>query len=73
MTALEGELNPGGDFKKTKLKVTWLADAAELVDLKLMDFDHLITKAKPEEDDVFEDLVRKGLLPASPRPAKAKP
>ena len=26
MTALTGELNPGGDFKTTRLKLTWLAD-----------------------------------------------
>lgn len=63
VTDLEGELNPQGDFKKTKLKLTWLADMPELVDLQLVDFGHLITKAKPEEEDAFEDLVR---LPGSP-------
>eukprot|EP00951_Prasinocladus_malaysianus_P003655 scaffold25812_cov36-Prasinocladus_malaysianus.AAC.1 len=56
VTSLEGELNPQGDFKKTKLKLTWLAGEADLVDLKLMDYGYLITKAKPEEDDNFEDL-----------------
>eukprot|EP00192_Tetraselmis_astigmatica_P007072 CAMPEP_0117656620 /NCGR_PEP_ID=MMETSP0804-20121206/4900_1 /TAXON_ID=1074897 /ORGANISM="Tetraselmis astigmatica, Strain CCMP880" /LENGTH=718 /DNA_ID=CAMNT_0005463031 /DNA_START=7 /DNA_END=2163 /DNA_ORIENTATION=- len=57
VTALEGELNPQGDFKKTKLKLTWLADMGELVDLQLLEFAQLITKAKPEEDDNLEDLV----------------
>jgi len=57
VTALEGDLNPGGDFKKTKLKVTWLAAMPELVDLQLVDFKPLITKPKLEADEVFEDFV----------------
>eukprot|EP00873_Tetraselmis_striata_P014875 jgi/Tetstr1/435139/TSEL_024106.t1 len=57
VSSLEGELNPAGDFKKTKLKLTWLADIPDLVDLQLQDFGYLITKPKPEEEDNFEDLV----------------
>lgn len=57
VTALEGELNPTGDFKKTKLKLTWLADIPDVVDLQLQDFGYLITKPKPEEEDEFENLV----------------
>jgi hypothetical protein len=57
ITALEGELNPTGDFKKTKLKLTWLADIPDVVDLQLQDFGYLITKPKPEEEDEFENLV----------------
>ena len=33
-------------MKKTKLKLTWLADIPELVPLTLVDFDYLITKKK---------------------------
>lgn len=46
VTAVTAELNPGGDFKKTKLKLTWLADVPELVPLVLTEFDYLITKKK---------------------------
>jgi len=46
VTAVTAELNPGGDFKKTKLKLTWLADVTELVPLVLTEFDYLITKKK---------------------------
>ena len=57
---LSGELNLGGDVKKTT-KLTWLAhlpaqaDAA-LVPLELHEFDHLITKRKVEEEDKIEEL-----------------
>lgn len=46
MTAVGAELHPSGDFKKTKLKLTWLADVQDLVPLVLTDFDYLITKKK---------------------------
>jgi glutamyl-tRNA synthetase len=47
------------DFKKTK-KVTWLcADPATTVEIKLIEFGHLIDKAKVEEDDDVEKLVNK--------------
>ncbi|KXZ44656.1 hypothetical protein GPECTOR_64g150 [Gonium pectorale] len=59
VTALGGVLNLSGDVKKTRLKLTWLAadPSCELVTLKLVDFDYLITKKKVEEDDNFMDLV----------------
>jgi hypothetical protein len=46
VTALTGQLHLAGDFKKTRLKLTWLADVPELVPLTLTDFDYLITKKK---------------------------
>jgi glutamyl-tRNA synthetase len=46
VTSLSGDLNLAGDVKKTKLKLTWLADIPELVPLTLVDFDYLITKKK---------------------------
>lgn len=57
VTALSGSLHLEGDVKKTKLKLTWLAATDELVPLSLVDFDHLITKKKVEEEDNFQDLV----------------
>lgn len=46
VTAVTAELHLAGDFKKTKLKLTWLADVPDLVPLVLTDFDYLITKKK---------------------------
>ncbi|KAF6254122.1 tRNA synthetases class I, catalytic domain-containing protein [Scenedesmus sp. NREL 46B-D3] len=57
VTGLSGQLHLAGDFKKTRLKLTWLADVPELVPLTLTDFDYLIMKKKVEEDDDFEQLV----------------
>ncbi|KIY43661.1 glutamyl-tRNA synthetase [Fistulina hepatica ATCC 64428] len=60
VTTLEMELHLDGDFRTTKKKVTWLAqptDAHKLVDVRLLDYDYLITKKKIEEGDNWEDLV----------------
>ncbi|KAK4427537.1 Glutamate--tRNA ligase, cytoplasmic [Sesamum alatum] len=57
VTQLEGVLHLEGNVKKTKLKLTWLADTSELVRLTLVDFDYLITKKKLEEDEDFVDVV----------------
>ena len=47
------------DFKKTK-KVTWIAaDPANTVEIKLVEYDHLIMKAKIEEADDIEQLINK--------------
>ncbi len=47
------------DFKKTK-KVTWIAaDPSTVVEIKLVEYDHLINKAKIEENDDVEQLVNK--------------
>lgn len=53
------DLNLAGDFRKTKKKVTWLAQppAAPLVDVTLLDYDYLITKKKLEEGDDVKDFV----------------
>jgi len=59
VTGLELELHLQGDFKKTSKKVTWLSSDQELVPVKLYDFDHLLTKDKLEEDDVFEEFLNK--------------
>lgn len=57
VTAIDAKLNLEGDFRKTKHKVTWLADTADKVDVDLVDFDLLITKDKLDEGDNFEDFI----------------
>lgn len=47
------------DFKKTR-KLTWIAAVPEhTVELVLVELDHLINKAKVEENDEVKDLVNK--------------
>lgn len=47
------------DFKKTR-KITWIAAVPEhTVELVLVELDHLINKAKVEENDDVKDLVNK--------------
>lgn len=55
--SIDAELHLEGDFRKTEKKVTWLADTPDKVNVKLVDFDHLITKDKLEEGDNFEDFI----------------
>jgi glutamyl-tRNA synthetase len=43
---LSGLLHLEGSVKTTKLKLTWLPDISELVNLSLVELDHLITKKK---------------------------
>lgn len=46
VTQLTGVLHLEGSVKTTKLKLTWLPETNELVNLSLVDFDYLITKKK---------------------------
>ncbi|PKA63043.1 Glutamine--tRNA ligase [Apostasia shenzhenica] len=55
ITHLVGVLYPDGSVKTTKLKLTWLPDIDELVNLSLVEFDYLIKKKKLEEEDDFLD------------------
>jgi len=59
VTGIEMDLHLGGDFRKTKKKITWLAQPAEcpLVDVTLLDYDYLITKKRLEESDELKDFV----------------
>jgi len=58
VTRMEAKLNLDGDVKKTALKLTWLPNLPDLlVDVKLVDFDVLITKPSLEEGDNFLDFV----------------
>lgn len=54
---LVGCLHLEGSVKSTKLKLTWLPDFSELVNLSLIELDYLITKKKLEEDDDFVSVL----------------
>jgi len=54
---LKGEFVPNGDFKKTKKKLTWLANVDDIVPVKLTEFDYLITKPKIEDGEDFKNFV----------------
>ena len=56
---LEGRLHLEGDVKKTKKKLTWLADTPDVVDVQLVDLDFIIKKEKFEEEDKIEDIINK--------------
>ena len=58
--SLTMDLNLEGDFRKTKKKITWLAQPTTgypLAQVSLVDFDYLITKKKLEENDDLKDFV----------------
>ncbi|EIN07047.1 glutamate-tRNA ligase [Punctularia strigosozonata HHB-11173 SS5] len=60
IAAIIMELHLGGDFRKTKKKVTWLPQPQgehTLVDVTLLDYDYIITKKKLEETDDVKDFV----------------
>lgn len=59
---LEGEFIPNGDFKAAKLKLSWMADVAETLPVTLYEFDNLISKAKLEEDENFQDFINPDTL-----------
>jgi glutamyl-tRNA synthetase len=63
VSKLKIHLNLGGDFKKTKKKLTWLGEGVDakssLAELVLLDYDYLITKKKLEEDDDVNDFINK--------------
>lgn len=58
--AITMKLHIEGDFKKTKKKITWLAESTPtntLTPITLIDYDYLITKKKLEETDSVQDFV----------------
>lgn len=60
ITSITMDLNLEGDFRKTKKKITWLAQPTPehpLPSVSLVDFDYLISKKKLEENDSVQDFV----------------
>ncbi|RKP04676.1 ribosomal protein L25/Gln-tRNA synthetase, partial [Thamnocephalis sphaerospora] len=59
VTGLKLRLNPAGNPKLTKKKVTWLSPASErpFIPALLHDYDYLITKKKLEEDDELANFL----------------
>jgi len=56
----KGRLNPGGDVKATKLKLTWLPDSDStppLTPLTLVDHGDLLTKKKLEDGEDVADFI----------------
>lgn len=54
---IDADLHLEGDFKKTKKKITWIANTEEKINVDLVDFDHLITKDKLTENDDFKNYI----------------
>ncbi|CCW68170.1 unnamed protein product, partial [Phytomonas sp. Hart1] len=50
-------LNPSGDVKTTKHKLTWVPENPRSVIITLREYDHLLTKKKPDPEEKFEDLI----------------
>eukprot|EP00262_Sarcandra_glabra_P015549 TRINITY_DN4809_c0_g1_i1.p1 TRINITY_DN4809_c0_g1~~TRINITY_DN4809_c0_g1_i1.p1 ORF type:complete len:740 (+),score=121.83 TRINITY_DN4809_c0_g1_i1:93-2312(+) len=57
VTLLTGVLHLEGSVKTTKLKLTWLPETDDLVNLSLIEFDYLITEKKLKEGEDFRDVL----------------
>lgn len=58
VTKITAALHLEGSVKKTKLKLTWLGDQEkDLIPIKMVEFDHLITVQKLEDGQNFEDYM----------------
>jgi glutamyl-tRNA synthetase len=56
---MEGELHLDGDPKKTDKKLHWVPHTPDQhVPITMVEFDHLITVEKLEENMKFEDVIR---------------
>ncbi|KAA6395332.1 MAG: putative Glutamate--tRNA ligase, partial [Streblomastix strix] len=61
---IDAHLHLEGDFKKTKLKLTWLSalNLDQLPIAQFMSFDHLLTKGKLEEDEKAESFINRNSI-----------
>jgi glutamyl-tRNA synthetase len=57
VVSADGTLHLAGDFKKTKKKITWVADTPDVVPVSLVEFDFLITKSKIEDGEDFTKFI----------------
>ena len=52
------ELNPTGDVKKTKFKLTWVPnDETKTVAVRCNEYDHLLMKKKPDPEESIDGLI----------------
>jgi len=67
VTKIKGRLNLAGDFKLTKRKLHWVPNLPDQVcKCILREFDNLIKKKKPEEEDRIEDIAEANSVHDSP-------
>ncbi|KAF9594480.1 hypothetical protein IFM89_031598 [Coptis chinensis] len=57
VTQLTGVLHLEGSVKTTKVKLTWLPETEDLINLSLLDFGYLIAKKKLDEGEDFIDVL----------------
>jgi glutamyl-tRNA synthetase len=50
-------LNPEGDVKKTKYKLTWVPENPNAPVIQLAEYDHLLTKKKPDPEESLDTLI----------------
>eukprot|EP01090_Pellita_catalonica_P004136 TRINITY_DN1397_c0_g1_i2.p1 TRINITY_DN1397_c0_g1~~TRINITY_DN1397_c0_g1_i2.p1 ORF type:complete len:785 (-),score=122.53 TRINITY_DN1397_c0_g1_i2:42-2330(-) len=61
ITQLEGKLNVGGDYTKTKWKLTWVPIVDDLVPVDLVEYGNLVTVERLEKGQNFEDFINPNL------------
>lgn len=55
-------LNPQGDVKKTKYKLTWVPENPNAPVIELREYEHLLTKKKPDPEEDIDGLLAKHTL-----------
>jgi glutamyl-tRNA synthetase len=53
------DLHLEGEVKKTKYKLTWIAENPKSTPFKLVEFDHLLTKKKLEKEEDIDSIIAK--------------
>jgi len=57
VTGIDADLHLAGDYKTTDKKLTWLPDIPDLVPVKLVEYDYLITKEKLDKKEDFKQCI----------------